>query len=326
MAKALYKEPIQVGSLNLRNRIVMPPMATGKAVEGAPGEEMTEYYRARSKGTGLVIVEHAYVMLQGMAHPGQLSMAEDSVIPAYRKLTDAIRGEGASVLAQLNHAGIKAMDTGLPPAGPSALPVKDGVSEAMDPGQIRAVAAAFTAAAVRAKEAGFDGVELHSAHGYLLNQFYSPLTNRREDAYSAETVENRTRLHGEIIRAVREAVGDGFVLAVRFGACDYAEGGSRIGDIPEAVSTFVSAGADLIDISGGMTGFMRPGHSEPGYLKELSLAAKSAVTVPVILTGGVTAAREMEALLLEGAADLIGIGRALLKDPAWSEKALKECL
>lgn len=323
MANTLYKEPIQVGNLRLRNRIVMPPMATGKAEDGAPGEEMTEYYRQRAAGTGLVIVEHEYVMRQGMAHPGQLSMAADSVIPGYRKLTSAIHGEGAAVIAQLNHAGFKAMDTGLPPAGPSVMPTKEGASEAMDLEQIRAVAAAFTAAAVRAKAAGFDGAEFHSAHGYLLNQFYSPLTNHREDEYSAKSMANRTRLHREIIRAVRAAAGADFLIAIRFGACDYAENGSRIEDIPEAVRAFESAGADLIDISGGVTGFMRPNHTEPGYLKELSLSAKAAVTVPIILTGGVTEAKDMEGLLQEGAADLIGIGRALLKDPEWSVKALR---
>ena len=323
MANTLYKEPIQVGNLRLRNRIVMPPMATGKAEDGAPGEEMTEYYRQRAAGTGLVIVEHEYVMRQGMAPPGQLSMAADSVIPGYRKLTSAIHGEGAAVIAQLNHAGFKAMDTGLPPAGPSVMPTKEGASEAMDLEQIRAVAAAFTAAAVRAKAAGFDGAEFHSAHGYLLNQFYSPLTNHREDEYSAKSMANRTRLHREIIRAVRAAAGADFLIAIRFGACDYAENGSRIEDIPEAVRAFESAGADLIDISGGVTGFMRPGHTEPGYLKELSLSAKAAVTVPIILTGGVTEAKDMEGLLQEGAADLIGIGRALLKDPEWSVKALR---
>ena len=324
MTDMLFRKPIQVGNLRLRNRIVMPPMATGKAEDGAPGEEMTEYYRQRAAGTGLVIVEHEYVMQQGMAHPGQLSMAADPVIPAYRKLTGAIHGEGAAVLAQLNHAGVKAMDTGLPPAGPSAVPGKEGASEAMDPEQIRAVAEAFTAAAVRAEKAGFDGVELHSAHGYLLNQFYSPLMNHRDDEYSAKTMENRTRLHGEIIRAVRAAVRADFIVAIRFGACDYAEGGSRIEDIPEAVRAFEAAGADLIDVSGGVTGFMRPGHTEPGYLKELSLPAKRAVSVPVILTGGVTRAQDVENLLQEGAADLIGVGRALLKDPAWSDKALRE--
>ncbi len=320
----LYKEPIRICGRILRNRIVMPPMATGMAADGAPGNEMVEYYRQRARGTGLVIVEHEYVMQQGMAHPGQLSMAADSVIPAYRKLTDAIHREGSAVIAQLNHAGVKAMDTGLPPAGPSAVPAKDGIAEAMDREQIRAVVAAFTAAAVRAKEAGFDGAELHSAHGYLLNQFYSPLMNHRDDKYSAKSMADRTRLHCEIIRRVREAVGKYFIIALRFGACDFTEGGSRIEDIPEAVRAFEAAGADLLDISGGTTGFMRPGHTEPGYLKDLSFAAKSAVSVPVILTGGVTAAREMEGLLQEGAADMIGVGRALLKDPAWSEKAWRD--
>ena len=320
----LYQEPINICGRVLQNRIVMPPMATGKAVNGAPGEEMTEYYRQRARGTGLVIVEHEYVMLQGMAHPGQLSMAEDLVIPAYRKLTNAIHGEGSAVIAQLNHAGVKATDTGLPPAGPSAMPTKDGMAEAMDREQIRAVVAAFTAAAVRAKEAGFDGAELHSAHGYLLNQFYSPLMNHREDEYSAKSIADRTRLHSEILRAVRAAVGEHFMIAIRFGACDFEEGGSRIEDIPAAVSAFEAAGADLIDISGGTTGFMRPGHTEPGYLKDLSFAAKTAVSVPVVLTGGVTEAGDMENLLQEGAADLIGVGRALLKDPMWSLKALGE--
>ncbi len=320
----LYKEPIRICGRILRNRIVMPPMATGKAADGAPGEEMTEYYRQRARGTGLVIVEHEYVMRQGMAHPGQLSMAADPVIPAYRKLTNAIHGEGAAVIAQLNHAGVKAMDTGLPRLGPSAVPTKDGDAAAMDREQIRAVVSAFTAAAVRAKEAGFDGAELHAAHGYLLNQFYSPLTNHREDEYSAKTVADRTRLHSEILRAVRAAVGEYFMLAIRFGACDFEEGGSRIEDIPEAVSAFEAAGADLIDISGGMTGFMRPGHTEPGYLKDLSIAAKTAASVPVILTGGVTEAQDAENLLQEGAADLIGVGRALLKDPMWSLKAMGE--
>ena len=132
---------------------------------------------------------------------------------------------------------------------------------------------------------------------------------------------DRTRLHSEILRAVRAAVGADFLVAIRFGACDFAEGGSRIESIPGAVRAFAAAGADLIDISGGTTGFMRPGHEEPGYLKALCFAAKTAVSVPIILTVGVTKARDMENLLQEGAADLIGVGRALLKDPMRSIKA-----
>lgn len=319
----LYKEPIKIGSMELRNRIVMPPMATGKAQDGRPGEDMIEYYRARARSTALVIVEHEYIMRQGKAHPNQLSMADDSVLPAYRRLTDAIHEQGAKVIAQLNHAGMKAKDTGMVPVGPSAVAFQNGdVPEEMSKEQIKDVITAFAEAALRVQKAGFDGVEIHAAHGYLLNQFYSPLTNHRSDEYSAATMENRTRIHREVIKAVRDAVGPEFIVAIRFGACDYIEGGSEISDIPGAVRSFEAEGADLIDITAGMMGFIRPGHTEAGYLKELSLAAKTAVSVPVILTGGVNAPQEMEQLLREGAGDLIGVGRAMLNDAAWSEKAL----
>ena len=321
----IFKEQLRINRLALRNRIVMPPMATAKAVNGAPGEDLAEdYYGARARGTGLVIVEHEYIMPQGMAHRNQLSMADDALIPAYRKLTDAVHKQGAKVFAQLNHAGAKAANTGMPIVGPSAVAYKDGaVPTELSSNQIQEIIAAFAAAAERVRKAGFDGVEIHAAHGYLLNQFYSPLMNHRKDEYSAFSVENRTRLHCEVIRAVRDAVGEDYAVAIRFGACDYMDGGSRIEDIPDAIKTFESAGADMIDVSGGLMGFMRPGHTEPGYFKELGLAAKSVASVPILLTGGVTSAEEMEAMLQDGAADLIGVGRAMLNDPDWSIKTLQ---
>lgn len=319
----MFKEPIQINGLTLRNRIVMPPMATGKAQNGAPGDDLVEYYQARAKGTALIIVEHEYIMLQGMAHAGQLSMADDAVISAYRKLTDAVHAEGAKIIAQISHAGAKAKDNGFHPVGPSAVAFKDGdVPTALTKEQITEVVSAFAAAAARVKEAGFDGVEIHSAHGYLLNQFYSPIMNHRTDEYSVDTMENRTRIQREVIRAVREAVGTNFTVAIRFGACDFMEGGSEIKDIHEAVRSLETEDVDFIDITAGMMGFLRPGHTEPGYLKDLGLAAKSVATVPILLTGGVTKPEEAEALLQEGAADLIGVGRALLKDADWAVHAL----
>lgn len=321
----LIREPIRIGNLELRNRIVMPPMATGKAVNGAPGEDLVEYYRARARGTALIIVEHEYILAQGMAHQGQLSMADDSVIPAFAKLTEAIHGEGAKVIAQINHAGAKARDMGLRTVGPSPVAFRGGdVPEELTKEQIGEIVRAFADAAVRARKAGFDGVEVHAAHGYLLNQFYSPLTNRREDEYSAGTMENRTRVHREAVLAVREAVGEDFTVAIRFGACDFLEGGSRIEDIPEAVRYLERSGADLIDVSGGLTGYMRPGHTEPGYLKDLGLAARSATSLPVILAGGIQTAQDAETLLREGACDLAGVGRALLKDAGWTVRELGE--
>ena len=236
----MRKDPIKVNALELRNRIVMPPMATGKAVNGMPDDALLSYYAARAEATALIIVEHEYVSSEGMAHGNQLSMAEDAVIPAYQRLTDAIHARGAAVFAQLHHAGVRAQDSGRPAIGPSGISLwdPDSAARTMTMEDIARVKECFVSAALRAKEAGFDGVELHSAHGYLLNQFYSPLTNHRTDDYSGQTLAGRTRLHAEILRSVRAAVGSDYPIAIRFGACDYMEGGSQKDDIPEASRIF----------------------------------------------------------------------------------------
>ena len=187
---------------------------------------------------------------------------------------------------------------------------------------IEHVKESFVSAALRAQAAGFDGVEIHSAHGYMLNQFYSPLTNHRTDAYNGQTLEGRTRLHAEILRVVREAVGDDYPVAIRFGACDYMEGGSRIEEIPEASRIFEEAGADMLDISGGLGGFTVKGRTQPGWFAELSIPARNSVQIPVLLTGGIITADDAEQLLRENVADLIGVGRAMLKDAYWSVKAV----
>lgn len=318
-------DTIKINKLELRNRIVMPPMATGKAVDGAPDDVLVEYYAARAEATALIIVEHEYISPEGVAHAAQLSMADDAVIPAYKKLTAAIHEKGAAVFAQLNHAGVRAQLTDMAAIGPSGISVweKTPMGRAMTLDEIAGVKDAFVRAALRAREAGFDGVEIHSAHGYLLNQFYSPLTNRRNDDYSGDTLAGRTRLHAEILRAVRAALGGDYPIALRFGACDYMDGGSAVGDIPAASRIFADAGADMLDISGGLSGFTIKGVDRPGWFSELSAAAKAGAGVPVMLTGGITAADQAEALLQEGVADLIGVGRAMLKDAGWAAKAIK---
>lgn len=322
----MIKEPIIINRLTLRSRIVMPPMATGKADRGAPDDALCAYYAARARGTALIIVEHAYISPEGMAHATQLSMAEDSLVEAYRKLTDAVHERGAAVFAQISHAGAQARDSGLRAISPSGISLREEAPapDVMSAAEIERVVDCFVAAALRARAAGFDGVEIHSAHGYLLNQFYSPLTNRRTDAWTGETLEGRTRLHRQVLRAVRAAVGDDYPLAIRFGACDYRPLGSRIEDIPAACRLFAEAGADLLDISGGLNGFTVKGRTEAGWFAELSIPAKNSVDIPVLLTGGVRTAEDAERLLREGAADLIGVGRALLADPDWAVKALDE--
>lgn len=321
-------EPITIHGLTLKKRLVMPPMATAKADEaGGITDAVCAYYqeRARYSKIGLIITEHSYVSQQGKAHLGQTSMAEDAAIPGWRRLTDCVHQEGVKIFAQLSHAGTAASSqvTGQTPVGPSALchpKQQKELPAEMTARQIQETAQAFGEAARRAREAGFDGVEIHAAHGYLLNQFYSPLANHRTDAYGPQSVENRTRFHREVLRAVRQTAGEDFPVAVRLGGCDYQEvGGSTLEDSTAACRILAESGADLLHLTGGMNGFVRPGHQEPGYFQDMSRAAKQAVEIPVLLTGGVTTPAQAEELLEEGCADLIGVGRAIYRNPHWAD-------
>lgn len=322
--------PIKIGRLELKNRLVMPPMATSLASEtGEVTKSICDYYDEKSAGgyIGLIITEHSYVSEEGKVRKEQLSIAKDEDVAGLQRLVDLIHKNGSKVIAQINHAGGVANPqiTGYS-ASYSASAVKmpkfPAVPTEMTLQDIEKVIHDFAAAAVRAKKAGFDGVEIHSAHGYLLNQFYSPLTNKRTDAYDASTMANRLRLHTEIIRAVRSAVGQEYSVALRLGACDYREGGSTVEDAVEAAKILEQTGIDLLDVSGGFCGYVRPGVQEQGYFQELTEAIKKVVDIPVILTGGITESRAAEALLKSNKADLIGVGRAILKDSLWAKEAI----
>lgn len=320
-------DPLTIRNLTLANRLVMPPMATAKADEnGCVTEAVCSYYweRAKHSKIGLIITEHSYIHRQGKAHPGQTSLASDEVIPALRHLTDGIHQAGVKVFAQLSHAGTAARSkiTGQSPVGPSPLchpKQREEQPREMTHQQIRQVTEWFAQAALRAQKAGFDGVELHAAHGYLLNQFFSPLANQRTDEYGPQSVEHRIRFLWEVIQAVRQAVGEAFPLSLRLGGCDYEAGGSTVDDCVEACRLLERSGVDLFHLTGGMNGFIRPGHGEPGYFRDLSTPVKRAVALPVLLTGGVTTPAQAEALLEEGCADLIGVGRAILKNAHWAD-------
>lgn len=320
-------DSITINHLTLANRLVMPPMATAKADEnGHVTDEVCAYYQERAKYSkiGLIITEHSYIHPQGKAHPGQTSIASDDDIPGLRRLTDCIHAEGVKVFAQISHAGSAALSkiTGQPPVGPSAVyhpKQKDELPQEMTVQQIHEVTDWFAQAARRAQQAGFDGVELHSAHGYLLNQFFSPLANKRDDAYGAQSVANRIRFHREVLEAVRKTVGEEFPISLRLGGCDYVDGGSTVEDCVATCRILEQCGVDLLHLTGGMNGFVRPGHNEAGYFRDMSVPVEQAVQVPVLLTGGVTTVQQAETLLAEGCADLIGVGRAIYKNAHWAE-------
>ena len=326
----MMKQSIQVGTMELNSRIIMPPVAIYQSKEdGKVTDTMLDYYgeRAKSGNLGMIITEHSYIMKQGKAKAKQLSISSDDDIDGLRKLTDVIHQSGTKAMVQLNHAGSAAPSsvTGLKAVSassivlPTTLMMGDGIApDELTKRQIAEIVECFAKAAVRAKESGYDGVEIHSAHAYLLNQFYSPLTNQRNDEYGG-TLDNRLRLHKEVIEAVRDAVGNNYPISVRLGGCDYMDGGSTIEDSVYAAKVLEKAGVDMIDVSGGMCRYTRKGHTEPGYFQDMSSAIKKAVTIPVMLTGGVKTKDDAEKLLKSGAADLIGVGRELLKNPHWAD-------
>jgi NADPH2 dehydrogenase len=324
----LLKE-LQTKNISLKNRLVMPPMATSKAeVDGKVSKAVLNYYAEKSQGgyISLIIIEHSFIMQEGKASNQQLSIAEDSVVESLKELASIIHKNGSKAAMQLNHAGSAASFevTGSEPVGPSAVPNprKGNVPKELAKEDIQHVINAFKQAAGRAKDAGFDAVEIHSAHGYLLNQFFSPLSNKRTDEYGGD-VHNRIRVHLEVIKAVREAVGEEFPVLLRLGASDYMKGGSTIEDSIIAAKEFEKAGVNILDISGGFNGYILPGAAEQGYFSPLTEAIKKAVAIPVILTGGITEASAAERLLAEGKADLIGVGRAIYKDSEWAKNAVE---
>ncbi len=310
----------------VRNRIVMPPMANNKATEeGLATEWHVDHYGRRAAGLGLMIVEHSYVRRDGRAHKNQLGIHDDGVLEGLSKIVAAVHQAGAPIVIQITHAGSRTSSQilGQQPLGPSDVRVPGDVE---DPRpftleEIDALVGDFVSAARRAKAAGFDGVEVHMAHGYLLNQFLSSYTNRRADAYGGSP-EKRLALPLRILRAAKEAVGKEMAVMVRLGADDGVEGGLTIKDTVPIAQALADAGADAIDVSGGFQGSRPPQfQGQPGYFVPLAIEIKRAVKVPLVVAGGITDPVYADELVQYRDTDLVAVGRAMLADPMWAVKA-----
>lgn len=303
----------------------MPPMASDTATEkGEVTPMLIEHYRLRARGTGLIIVEHSYVNPQGKDRPRQLGIYDDGLIPGLERLVKVIHNEGIPLGIQISHAGARALNS---PCGPSSVqskylsrfgqkePLKGPIKLSKE--SIHQIVDDFAQAARRAQIAGFDFVEIYGAHGYLLNQFYSPLTNLRNDEYGG-TIGKRLRFPIEAIKAIRNAIGENMAIFYRLGADDRLAGGNRIEESIIAARLLQDAGIDCLDLTGGICGYMRNGFE--GSFAYMGKAIKPVVDIPVMVTGGIRSGIKANEMIADHSADLVGIGRALLQDSEWVYK------
>jgi 2,4-dienoyl-CoA reductase-like NADH-dependent reductase (Old Yellow Enzyme family) len=322
-------DPIDIRGLKLKNRLVMAPMATNMATaEGEVTDRHIKHYSARARGgVGLIILEHTFVLKNGKLSAGQMGLYADGLIPGLARLTQAIHKEGAKVAVQLTHAGAKT-NRGIideQPVGPSnvAPPGSTESPRALTPADIESIALAFADAARRALEAGCDAVELHGAHGFLIGQFLSPYTNRRDDTYGGD-LRGRLRFATEVIRGVRSKLEGKLPVFYRFGADDMVEGGLTP-DAAKAAAPFLEqAGVDVLDISGGLGGGGSDRFIEQGYFVPLAQGIKETVGIPVIGVGNITEADYADRIVREGRVDLVSLGRKLLSDPEFPRQAAQK--
>ena len=331
--------PIDIGGMTLKNRIVAGPATMCYAEEdGRVNERLIEFYRKKAAGgVGLVILEGAFISPESRGYAGQIGIDSDAAVPGLAKLVAAMKEGGAKTSIQIQHCGRRAKSklTGLQPLAPSAVPYVDGadVPRAMTEEDIRAAIAQFADAAERAKRAGFDSLDIHSAHGYLPAAFMSPTANRRTDAWGG-SLENRCRFAVEVIRAMKARVGEDFPITIKISADEFADGGLNIGDTAQIVKLLEKAGVAAIQVSAGAPSdanvvrfdqrvtFMRtmPMATEFGPLVYLAEEVKKHVRIPVIAVGRLNDPDLAERVLEEGKADLIGITRQLITDPDWPNK------
>lgn len=311
---------------SLRNRIVVPPMASQTAsVDGSTTEKTVAHYRRLAEAQpGLLIVEYSFVHTSGRSEEHQLSAVGPEHLMGHRQIAAAIRSSGALAGLQLSHGGGKSSQalTGGQLMGPSGIrvPVKDDELEIPRPmmtDDIIIWKTAFRQAADLAVAAGYDLIELHSAHGYGLNQWISPLTNQRSDGYGG-SLQGRSRLLLEIVEEIRSAYPH-LLLSVRIPGQDFLEGGLQVGDSVKIAQALEARGVDILHVSSGIGGWRRPStRLGEGYLVMEAAEIQSHVRIPVIGVGGIETAAYIDNGLKQGWFSLATVGRAILKDPgAW---------
>ena len=318
----------RIGSLIVPNRLVRSATWEGMCEkDGTPTTRLEKYYENLARGgTGLLISSYAFVRADGKQRSGKMGIDNDDKIPALRRLTSAAHDNGSRIFCQLVHAGglANAKEIGSAPLAPSAIesalyPVRPREMSTQD---IAEIIHAFGEGARRAKQAGFDGVQLHGAHGYLINQFLSPLTNKRDDQYGG-SLEGRSRFLKETFEAVREKVGANYPVTIKLTASDNLEGGFSLEDAVEVSRMLEQLGIDALEISSGTAASgdqtpVRQGidtEEKEAYNATYAAAIKKSVDLPVMVVGGIRSGTVAKRILAGGQADFIALSRPLIREP-----------
>jgi 2,4-dienoyl-CoA reductase-like NADH-dependent reductase (Old Yellow Enzyme family) len=319
--------PYHIGSLKTSNRLVRSATAERMADPlGRPLPPLTELYEELVRGgVGLIITGHMYVDPSGKAHDEMTGIYSDDLIPDLAKLAQAVHGLGGRIVPQINHGGMNSLAESVSdPVAPSAIdqPFLSRPARGMTPSEVDAAVQAFADASRRCREAGFDGVQIHAAHGYLISQFLSPYVNKRGDQWGG-AAGKRMRFLRDVCSAVRKQVGKDYPVLIKLGMLDGVEGGLSSQAGAEIVGALAGMGIDGVEISGGLGGENRTlnvrkgirSEDKEGYFLPLAQEARRHTELPILLVGGFRSRSVMERVLADGDADLISLCRPLISEP-----------
>ncbi len=326
-------EPLKLRDITLSNRIGIPPMCQYSASDGMAANWHFVHYGSRAVGgAALMIIEATAVTPEGRITPGDLGLWEDRQLEPLARIAQFAQGQGCIAAVQLAHAGRKgsaargwqaqrsldASEGGWTTVAPSAVSFGEGyaVPRELDETGIRQVLAQFTAAAERAREAGLQIAEIHAAHGYLLHQFLSPLSNRRTDGYGG-SFDNRTRLVREVVAAVRAKWPERLPLLIRLSATDWVDGGWNVDETIELCRTLRGLGVDLVDVSSAGLVPTAKIPTGPGFQTEFAARVRREAGVATAAVGLITSPAQADHIIRTGQADLVLLGREILRNPYW---------
>lgn len=310
----------KIDETEFRNRVVVPPMARGLATEegGITGKNLDHYDRI-SIDAGLTIVEHSFVSEEGRYSKNQIGINKDGLVDGLSKLSGTIKDNGSVSCIQINHSGDRKTEEIKKLFSSEELPSVNSLGES----ELIEIEEDFVEAAIRAEEAGFDAVEIHGTHGFLLNSFLSPLSNNRKDKYGGD-LDNRMRFPLKVVDSVKEELNDS-ILAFRLGATDLDTKGLGEEEAKQIASMLEKHGIDLLDVSGGLCG-SRPQEleDEEGYFVPIAHEIKKEINIPVIGVGGIKNSEKANKFIKGEEVDFVAIGRELLKNPDWIKDAREE--